>query len=193
MGRGAAGVKGITLREGDHVIEMDVLPAGAEEVVAEESETEEIDAEVAETETETDDENVVPPADSRGYILTITEKGFGKRSPVTSYRLTNRGARGVINIKTTDKNGKVAGIAHVNVEDQVLVITEQGMMIRTNVADMRSMGRATQGVRVINIDENDVVVAAIKLMEREGPEEIGEEITGENGEAAPPPEDEPVH
>jgi DNA gyrase subunit A len=171
MGRGAAGVRGITLREGDYVIEMDVLPAGSEAV------TEDAD------EPEVESEEEVLAADSRGYILTVTEKGFGKRSPVSSYRLTNRGARGVTNIRVTDKNGKVAGIAHVNGDEQILVITEQGMMIRTNVADMRSMGRNTQGVRVINIDENDRVVATIKLMEREQGDE--------NGEV--PEEEPPVH
>jgi DNA gyrase subunit A len=171
MGRGAAGVKGITLRDGDSVVEMDVLPPGTETVT---DDTEEI-------ESESDEE--VLAADSRGYILTVTEKGFGKRSPVSTYRLTNRGAMGVTNIRVTDKNGKVAGIAHVKGDEQILVITEQGMMIRTNVADMRSMGRNTQGVRVINIDENDRVVATIKLIEREQ--------TDENGEA--PEEEPPVH
>jgi DNA gyrase subunit A len=176
MGRGAAGVKGITLRPGDHVIEMDVLPPGTEDVVGEE--TEEVEgAEGVESETPDDstDESVEMTADSRGYILTITEKGYGKRSPVSTYRLTNRGAMGVTNIRVTDKNGKVAGIAHVNGDEQLLVITEQGMMIRTNVADMRSMGRSTQGVRVINIDEGDTVVGAMKLIEREAGEDSEDE------------------
>src|SRR5207244_3266752 len=83
MGRGAAGVKGITLRESDAVVEMDVLPPGTEDVAGEETE---------EVESETEDETALL-ADSRGYILTVTEKGFGKRSPVSTYRLTNRGAR----------------------------------------------------------------------------------------------------
>jgi DNA gyrase subunit A len=179
MGRGAAGVKGISLREGDYVIEMDVLPAGAEDVVGEEAE---------EAESDSEDESMEMTADARGYILTITEKGFGKRSPVSTYRLTNRGALGVTNIRVTDKNGKVAGIAHVNGDEQILVITEQGMMIRTNVADMRSMGRSTQGVRVINVDEGDPVVAVMKLIERESTEEE----TGEPVEPEPEGE-EPVH
>src|SRR5216684_4507107 len=199
MGRGAAGVKGITLRKGDYVIEMDVLPAGVEDVVGE-SEDGSVDAaansrgvdvlpagsedivgeETEEMETESEDESMEVTADSRGYILTVTEKGFGKRSPVSTYRLTNRGAMGVTNIRVTDKNGKVAGIAHVNGDEQILVITEQGMMIRTNVADMRSMGRSTQGVRVINIDDGDPVVGIMKLIERE----VGDDEPADNGDPA---------
>jgi DNA gyrase subunit A len=206
MGRGAAGVKAITLKPGDTVVEMDVLPpAGSEDVAVEE--TDETAGEVAgdvvaDAEIEGDDESIEMTADSRGYILTVTEKGFGKRSPVASYRLTNRGAMGVTNIRVTEKNGKVAGIAHVNGDEQILVITEQGMMIRTNVADMRSMGRSTQGVRVINIDEGDTVVGVMKLSAEDAEETPEGDENGENGEAGdetaidPDMEqdgDEPVH
>jgi DNA gyrase subunit A len=174
MGRGASGVKGISLREGDHVIEMDVLPASTEAVTADETrETAESDAEIVAT-------------DSRGYMLTVTERGFGKRTPVSLYPLVHRGGMGVINIKVTDKNGKVAGIAHVVDDDQLLLITEQGMIIRTRVSDLRSMGRSTQGVKVINVEENDHVVAAVKLVEKEPGDETVVEPT-------PPPTDEPVH
>jgi DNA gyrase subunit A len=154
MGRGAAGVKGITLREGDHVVEMDVLQASTEAVADEAPEEVESDQEVAAT-------------DNRGHMLTVTERGFGKRTPVSFYPLVHRGGMGVINIKVTDKNGRVASIAHVFDDDQLLLITEQGMIIRVGVAQLRSMGRSTQGVRVINVEENDRVVAAVKLVERE--------------------------
>jgi DNA gyrase subunit A len=154
MGRGAAGVKGISLRQGDYVVEMDVLPASAEAVADEAPE-------------EVDSEAEMVATDNRGYILTVTERGFGKRTPVATYPLVHRGGMGVINIKVTDKNGKVAGIAHVVDDDQLLLITEQGMIIRISVRDLRSMGRSTQGVRVINVDETDRVVAAVKLVEKE--------------------------
>jgi len=170
MGRGAAGVKGISLREGDSVVEMDVLPASGEPVPEPPAEGEE--PEIVEVEPESDDAEVIA-SDERGQVLTVTEKGFGKRTPVSAYRLQSRGGIGVTNIKTTDKNGKVAGISYVFEDDQVLLITEQGMIIRTNVADIRSIGRSTQGVRVINIDENDLVVAAVKLVDKDdGEEEI---------------------
>ena len=164
MGRGAAGVKGITLRPSDFVVEMDVLAASADAV-----------SEEAADEGESDEE--ITAADSRGHILTVTEKGFGKRTPVSAYPLVHRGGMGVINIKVTEKNGKVAGIAHVSDDDQLLLITEQGMIIRVSVSDLRAMGRSTQGVRVINVEENDRVVAAVKLVEKEETAPESEENT----------------
>ncbi|HYR26908.1 MAG TPA: DNA gyrase C-terminal beta-propeller domain-containing protein, partial [Thermoanaerobaculia bacterium] len=173
MGRGASGVKAIALRGDDSVIEMDVLRASSGDVLPPPSEDEAVVEEVELVEETADaadvegDEEVAPAADERGYILTITEKGFGKRTPVTAYRLQRRGGYGISNLKITDKNGKVAGLAHVGDDEQVLLITEQGMMIRTDVASIRVAGRKTQGVRVINIDEDDTVVAAVKLIDRE--------------------------
>ena len=161
MGRGAAGVKAISLREGDHVVEMDVLPASNELPITEDV--------VEETESESDEEVVA--TDTRGQMLTVTEKGFGKRTPVSMYRLQSRGGMGVTNIKITEKNGKVAGIAHVVGDEQILLITEQGMIIRTDVGTLRPMGRSTQGVRVINLDENDRVVAAVKVVSETDAEE----------------------
>jgi DNA gyrase subunit A len=181
MGRGAAGVKGITLRPGDFVVEMDVLPAGNEVPVT---------GDVPEVESDAEAPLI---ADERGYLLTVTEKGFGKRSPVSSYRLTGRGAMGVINIKTTDKNGKVAGIAHVSDDDQVLVISEQGMIIRFPVGGVRSMGRNTQGVRLINIEEGDRVVAAMKIVDKVQPEDVAAEAETLETPLPEPPPDDTVH
>ncbi len=199
MGRGAAGVKAITLKRDDSVIEMEVLPETPEgRVRAEKNERkaqngEEADIEVEPLETADvadeeagEDEIIEAPDDQYGTILTVTERGFGKRTPVRSYRLTARGARGVSNIKITDKNGKVAGAAHVQAGDQLLLITEQGMMIRVSVDGIRSMGRNTQGVRIINIDDDDVVVGAVKVVDREQPED-------EDGEENAAPAEEPVH
>ncbi|MBV8543982.1 MAG: DNA gyrase subunit A, partial [Acidobacteria bacterium] len=109
MGRGAAGVKGISLREGDYVVEMDVLPASGEPVPEPPAEGEE--PEIVEADSEADDVEVIA-TDERGQVLTVTEKGFGKRTPVSAYRLQSRGGIGVTNIKTTEKNGKVAGISY---------------------------------------------------------------------------------
>jgi DNA gyrase subunit A len=205
MGRGAAGVKAISLKPEDTVIEMDVLPetpegrtrAEKKAQVAEEIESDVDSIEVLElveaaetgdvveddgTEAESDEivAETIVDNDPYGQILTVTEKGFGKRTPIRSYRLTSRGAQGVSNIRLTDKNGKVAGAAHVYAGDQLLLITEQGMMIRVACDDIRSMGRNTQGVRVINIDEGDTVVAAVKVVDREDDKEPLE--TSETGE-----------
>ena len=201
MGRGASGVKGIALRPGDFVVEMDVLPSAGDAVppAPAEGTVDEaaLPAVVAEeTEGSESDEEIVV-ADWRGYILTVTEKGFGKRSPVTSYRLQTRGGMGVINIKTTEKNGKVSGISHVIDDDQVLIISEQGMIIRFPVGGVRSMGRNTQGVRLINIDEGDKVVAAMKIVDKEQPEDATGETTDveELSDAGSeiPPDDDTVH
>src|SRR5262245_59907131 len=172
MGRGAAGVKGVTLRQDDYVGEMDVLPKGAETTAA----TDEIE-EVEES------EDAIIAIDSRGTLLTVTERGFGKRTPVGAYPLVHRGGMGVVNVRITDKNGKVAGVAHVADDDQLLLITEQGMIIRTNVAHIRAMGRNTQGVRVINVEENDRVVAAVKVVEKEQADENGGETPSDDGSA----------
>jgi len=209
MGRGAAGVKGISLRKDDYVVEMDVLPMSSGEIpppppAVSDDETPVDDVAIEEVEGESDEEIAV--SDDRGQILTVTEKGFGKRTPVSMYRLQSRGGLGVSNIKITEKNGKVAGISHVAGDEQLLLITEQGMIIRVNVSDLRSMGRSTQGVRIINLDENDIVVGAVKIHDRDNgddelpPDPMNGATSGDsdadidtdiNGETEP--EEEPIH
>jgi DNA gyrase subunit A len=103
--------------------------------------------------------------EEKGHLLTVTEKGYGKRSEVSEYRFQGRGGSGVINIKVTEKNGPVVGIKSVSDADQLLVITQSGMLIRIKVRDIRETGRAAQGVRLINLDEGDRVVAVAKLAE----------------------------
>ncbi|HET9599379.1 MAG TPA: efflux transporter outer membrane subunit, partial [Anaeromyxobacteraceae bacterium] len=102
-----------------------------------------------------------------GHLLTVTEKGYGKRSEASEYRFQGRGGSGVINIKVTDKNGPVAGIKSVTDADQLLLITERGQLIRIKVNGIRETGRAAQGVRLIDLDEGDRVVAVAKLAEPE--------------------------
>ena len=107
-----------------------------------------------------------------GHLLTVTEKGYGKRSEASEYRFQQRGGSGVINIKVTEKNGPVCGIKSVTDADQLLLITQSGMLIRIKVKDIRETGRAAQGVRLIQLDEGDRVVAVAKLAE---PDEADEE------------------
>ncbi len=107
-----------------------------------------------------------------GHLLTVTEHGYGKRSEASEYRFQGRGGSGVINIKVTEKNGPVSGIKSVTDADQLLLITQSGMLIRIKVRDIRETGRAAQGVRLINLDAGDRVVAVAKLAE---PEDIEEE------------------
>jgi DNA gyrase subunit A len=102
-----------------------------------------------------------------GSLLTVTERGYGKRTELEEYRVQSRGGVGVINISTSVRNGRVVGIAYVEEGDELLVITQQGMIIRMPTNDVRAIGRATQGVRLIEIEGEDKVVSVARLVEKE--------------------------
>jgi DNA gyrase subunit A len=95
-------------------------------------------------------------------ILVVTDQGFGKRTAISEFRVQNRGGYGITLIRLTAKNGAVAAIRHITEEDEILVVTEQGMMIRMNAGEIRRIGRATLGVRVIRLDEGDRVVSVAR-------------------------------
>jgi len=105
-------------------------------------------------------------------ILVVTDLGLGKRTPVSAFRLQRRGGFGVTLIRLTERNGSVAGMLHVQPEDQILAVTSNGMLIRTTSDEVRRSGRATQGVRVIRLDEGDTVVAIARSVEREEDDEL---------------------
>ncbi len=105
------------------------------------------------------------PVRPGGTLLTVTEKGYGKRTELDEYRVQSRGGLGIISIQTTARNGRVAGIAYVEDEDELMLITEQGKILRMDTKDIRPIGRATQGVRLIEIDERDRVVSLARLAE----------------------------
>jgi DNA gyrase subunit A len=107
-----------------------------------------------------------------GTLLTVTEWGYGKRTEIDEYRVQSRGGVGVINIATSERNGQVVDVAYVEEGDELLVITQQGMILRMQTNDVRAIGRATQGVRLIDIDTEDKVVSIAKLVEKE---ETGDE------------------
>jgi len=96
-------------------------------------------------------------------VLTVCENGFGKRTQIEEYRLTKRGGKGVINIRTTERNGCVVGVRAVDDDDELMLITINGIIVRTDLSDIRAIGRATQGVRLIRVDEGDKVVAVAKI------------------------------
>ena len=98
---------------------------------------------------------------SKSLILTVTENGFGKRTDVDEYRLTARGAQGVNNLKATPKVGKSASILLVNETSELVVISQWGKIIRIDTKTVRAAGRATQGVRLLNLEEDDKVAAAV--------------------------------
>ena len=98
-----------------------------------------------------------------GTILTVTENGYGKRTEVDEYRVQGRGGFGIINIQTSDRNGRVVGVSCVLENEQLMFITEQGMILRTQASGISQIGRATQGVRLIDMDEGDRTVSVARL------------------------------
>ena len=102
-----------------------------------------------------------------GTLLTVTENGFGKRTELGEYRVQSRGGVGIIDIHASKRNGRVAGVAYVEHDDELMLITQQGKILRMVTADIRPIGRATQGVRLIEIDEDDRVVSLARLAEQD--------------------------
>ena len=112
-------------------------------------------------------------------ILTVAEYGLGKRTEVGEYRITSRGGKGIITMKTGDKTGRVVGVQQVTQDDQLMLVTNAGKIIRMRIKDIRVIGRNTQGVRLIELEEGERVVSLARLAEKE--EEVEEENQGENG------------
>lgn len=119
-------------------------------------------------------------------LLTICENGYGKRTDMEEYRLQKRGGSGVINIRTTERNGSVVALRAVTDTDELMITTAAGIMLRTKVADTREIGRATQGVKMIRLDEGDKVVAVARIAQEEGEGGAGaaaEDAGGSDGSA----------
>ena len=117
-------------------------------------------------------------------VLVVSEKGYGKRSDIDDYRVTNRGGKGVKTINITDKTGNLIGIKAVNETDQLMIINKSGLTIRMEVVDLRVMGRATQGVRLIKLNEDDEIASLAKIAEvKEEELAIGENIDTSSNES----------
>ncbi|MCD6544859.1 MAG: DNA gyrase subunit A, partial [Flavobacteriaceae bacterium] len=108
-------------------------------------------------------------------ILVVSEKGYGKRSSLDAYRITNRGGKGVKTINITEKTGGLVAIKNVTDQDDLMIINKSGITIRMAVSGLRVMGRATQGVKLINIKDNDSIAAVAKVMHEEE-EQIDESV-----------------
>ncbi len=155
MGRGASGVRGVTLaNDKDEVIGM------------------------------------ICVEDEEANVMVVSEKGYGKRSSVADYRITNRGGKGVKTINVTDKTGELIAIKNVSDDDDLMIITKSGITIRMHISEMRVMGRATQGVRLINLKGSDEIASVAKVQRSDEEEEeydedgnlIVPEETGEEGD-----------
>ena len=104
---------------------------------------------------------------NEGQILTLTENGYGKKSDISEYRVGSRGNKGVLTIKTSERNGLAVGILQVSADEEVMIITQMGKLIRLNTEQLRTIGRVTQGVRLITLDEGERVVSIARIMETE--------------------------
>ncbi|MFT3840662.1 MAG: DNA gyrase subunit A [Myxococcaceae bacterium] len=163
MGRAAYGVKGITLEEGDEVVSAEAvekaLPEGSP-----------------------------APADgTHPTIFTVTENGYGKRTEESEYRTQGRGGKGIIDIKTTERNGRVVGAVQVRDSDEVMLVTNGGMLIRMKVKEVSVIGRNTQGVRLISLENPEEKVVAVSRL----PKIEGEAEEDDGGETTPPVEGAP--
>ncbi|HME32132.1 MAG TPA: DNA gyrase subunit A, partial [Terriglobales bacterium] len=184
MGRAAYGVWGIDLEEKDYVVGMATTTkpsAGTAGVGAGESPAQAVEAAggsveerpaAADQPAEPSAPEAAEPVDQAvkgSLILSVTENGFGKRTPADSYRLTNRGGKGVWNVKTTARTGKVVGIAQVDEDSQVMLISHYGKIIRMDSATIRETGRVAQGVRLLQMEPGDRVAAAVVIAPEEEP------------------------
>ena len=146
MGRGASGVRGITLADAkDELVGM------------------------------------VAVNDMDANILVVSENGYGKRSSLDDYRITNRGGKGVKTISITDKTGKLVSIKTVTDSDDLMIINKSGIAIRMEIASLRVMGRATQGVKLINLKGDDTIAAVAKVMNDDAPIEDVSDVDVNDG------------
>jgi DNA gyrase subunit A len=158
MGRNAGGVNGMDLDKDDYVVSMDAVQPDFE-IIAKEHKT--TTQNLEELENEQIKDSLVT------LMLTVAEKGFGKRTPLAEYRITSRGGKGVTNMKTTDRNGSVVATLQVTEESDVMIITHDGKVIRVHASEIREAGRSTQGVRLLRLEEEDSVAAAAVLQEEQ--------------------------
>jgi DNA gyrase subunit A len=181
MGRAAYGVNGINLEERDYVVGMTVTPKPEAAAGTEKDDVGTTTAHVGTGDSAvqgapaTEGEAEIPPTEAvdltqKGtLILSVTENGYGKRTPADEYRLTNRAGKGVINIKTTERVGKVVAIALVDENSQVMLISQYGKIIRMDSKTIRESGRNAQGVRLLHMEPGDRVAAAVVLAPEEEP------------------------
>jgi DNA gyrase subunit A len=189
----ANGINAITIKEGDQLIEAKLTNGNNQILLAnqngraihfDESKVRSMGRSAAGVRgmklDEGDDQVVgmisIDPEDKNSTVLVVSENGYGKRSDVNDYRLTNRGGKGVKSMQVTDKTGKVVSIKSVGENNDLMITTKQGIAIRMSLDDIRVMGRATQGVRVIRLDSKDAI-ADLAVMDKseEKPEGLGEE------------------
>ena len=141
LGRDTRGVRGMSLEDGQSVIALLVAEG---------------EASAAET-----------GGDARTSVLTATQNGYGKRTNITEYTRHGRGTKGMIAIQQSERNGKVVAATLVGADDEIMLITDKGVLVRTRVAEIREMGRATQGVTLIALDEGTQLSGLQRIVEND--------------------------
>jgi DNA gyrase subunit A len=197
-----AGIIALTLDEGDEVIGVR-LTDGSQEIIFSTREGQAIRFKESDVRPmgrgargvrgvtlDADDQvvaiDVVQPG---ATLLAVAEKGYGKRTEMDEYRITNRGGKGIITMRTTDKTGLVVGVRMVSDDDDIMLITDGGKVIRTRVKEISVIGRNTQGVRLIDLAEGEKVVAVARLAEKEDEDEPATDDGGAEPPSEPPPEE----
>ena len=163
MGRPAYGVRGMKLDEKDYIVGMATTPKDLKKAEAEAQKAKEKSGGAEVTATD----ETLPIKGS--LILSVTENGYGKRTAADEYRLQGRGGSGVINVKTTERNGRVVGIAQVTEDSEVMLISQYGKIIRMDSSTIRESGRSAQGVRLLHMEPGDRVAAAVVIPAVEEP------------------------
>ncbi len=193
------GINAITIKEGDELLEAKLTDGNSQIMIAvrsgkairfEESKTRPMGRNasgVRGIRLQDDHDEVIGMisiSDKESDVLVVSSKGYGKRSSLDDYRITNRGGKGVKTINITEKTGNLVAIKNVTDKDDLMIINKSGITIRMAVSDLRVMGRATQGVKLINIKENDSIAAVAKVMHED--EEVSD--LPESGEEIKPDE-----
>ena len=147
MGRSAAGVKGIRLKKGDEIVGMDVIKLKTE-------------LPFMEAKVKKRTESSSPVKSQNDYLLVVTENGYGKRTDLSEYRLQGRGGSGIKTAKATPKTGNLVASKALTDEEDLIVISQRGQVIRTAISSIAVLSRSTQGVRIMRLEEGDRVASA---------------------------------
>lgn len=200
------GKKAIVIREGDQVIDVDLTDGDSEILMANrngrairfhESKVRQmgrVSSGVRGMTLDNEADEIIGmicmPANTDNTVMVISEKGYGKRTDLDAYRITNRGGKGVKTMNVTDKTGKLVAIKSVSDDNDLVIINKSGITLRFHVTDIRVMGRATQGVRIINLDKRDDEIASVCCVEADPEVEV--ESIEANGEELPFMDEEPI-
>ena len=182
--RASMGVRGIRLKDDDQVIAMSVLRRAGTTMEEREAYLRSPVWRGNDSAEGLSSERYAEIADKEQFLLTVTENGYGKRSSTYEYRRTNRGGQGIINIITSERNGGVVASYTVRPGEQLMLVTDQGKMIRTTVGDIRIAGRNTQGVTIFNVANNEKVVSVARIDESDEEEvelDGGDELAPDDG------------